>query len=418
MENGKYVLRNSFTAHSAYEMVKELNGKLKLGIVDFGLGNEFEQWHETHDSIWHKPEEGISADEYIAKFIEFAIAIRKAQEEVNGNPNSIKIWGPEVTGSWMDWNTSNFEKDCQWSDTVRGQVNCSYGNGSFDHFVPYFLYRLSIAEKDKTVNPRKYKLLDYFALHYYPNFRTKIDVIDSVIRGADGKQQVANILASTQVLNNPTFINTIDISSYRNFAPNILGRMNGWISAFYPNVKLAINEFAIDSDYRCVDNYHPIIRPLYLADVIGIAIKEKVSFFNNFILSSADQVKDPWTMLNNETERTSIFHMYKMYSANFKGNVLKVEDNMGDIVNAYATVSDKIINLAIVNKEPIEKAIQIYYKKGNSVQKSVTYKAPAWSTSMLKLKVKADPSKSFEINQYGAKEMGIIIDKTYSKIRQ
>jgi hypothetical protein len=87
-----YVIKRTFTADSAYEMVKYLNGKLNLKIVDFSLGNEFSIWNETHSKVW-PTDDGITADEYIDRYVQFAIAVRKAQAEVNGNPNSIKLWG-------------------------------------------------------------------------------------------------------------------------------------------------------------------------------------------------------------------------------------------------------------------------------------------------------------------------------------
>jgi hypothetical protein len=414
LEGQNMVLKNSFTAASAYELVKTLNGQLKLGIVNFSLGNEFEQWHETHPHTKaYEPESGISADDYISKYIEFAVAIRQAQAEVNGNPNSIKIWGPEISSSWLDWNTGNFSRDCQWSPTVRGQVVCSYGEGKFTHFIPYFLDRLTKAEKDPAVNPKGYKLLDYFAFHYYPNFRTKISDINSIVTDPEGRQWVSKILESTRVLNDPTFINTIDISSYRNTSPNIIGRMRGWLKSYYPNAKLAINEFALDSDWRST-TYHPIVRPLYAADTVGIAAKEGISFFNNFILSSRAGSNIPWALLEGGTNKTSLFHTYTLFSKNFKGTVVAADDNMGDVINAYATDAGKIVNLVLINKSPSERAIQVYIKDG-STDKMATYVAPGWSTSVLKLEKNTWFSQGYEVQRFGADEMGVAKDVNYSK---
>ena len=93
-----YVISRSFSDKSAYEMVKYLNGTEKLNISDFSLGNEFSIWHETHQKVWPS-QDGISADEYIERYLKYAIAIRSAQDDINGNPNSIKIWGPEISTS-------------------------------------------------------------------------------------------------------------------------------------------------------------------------------------------------------------------------------------------------------------------------------------------------------------------------------
>ncbi|MGZ3773944.1 MAG: glycoside hydrolase family 44 protein [Bdellovibrio sp.] len=414
LQEKTYSLKNTFSEKSAYDLVKTLNGQLKLNIENFSLGNEPEQWHETHSyiNVWTL-DSGISADEYIDKYIKFAIAVRKAQEEVNGNPNSIKIWGPEISSSWLDWNTGNFIKDCNWSDTVRSQVNCSYGYGRFDHFIPYFLNRLATAEKDLKINPRKYKLLDYFAFHYYPNFRTKISDINSVVTDGTGLQSVSKMLESTRVLNDPTYTNTVDLSSYRNFSPNIIGRMKNWLSTYYADAKLAINEFSVDSDYRS-NVYHPIVRPLYTAEAMAIAATEGVSFFNNFILNDSPSSPTPWTMISG-TKKTNNFYSFSILSKYFVGTILKVHDNFGDTVNSYATESNDFINLLIINKSPADKKISIYVKNGNE-KKMATYKVSGWSISILKIaKNPETATKTYEVRTFGADEMGIEKDLRYAK---
>lgn len=409
--NGYNVVR-SFDAQAAAEMIKHLNGKLKLGLVDFSLGNEFEQWHYTHSNIWDN-EDGITADEYIERYIEFAVAIRKAQEEVNGNPNSIKIWGPEFSGSWMDWNTGNFSEDCAWTD-VPAQVACSYGNGQFTHFIPYFLHRLKAAEADKSVNPAGYKLIDKFAFHYYPNFRKKSSDENSIHTDENGRQYVAQMLASTQVLNNANFVNKLDLSSYKGFSPNIIPRMKAWIAQNYPGLDLVMNEFAFDSDYRTF-NYHPIVRPLYLADTIGIMASEGVTFFNNFILSSPPSGDLPWSLIRQGRFKTHLFHQYKLFTNHFLGQLKMTKDNMGDTLNAYATVEGDELTVVVVNKEPFAQSFDLMTSTQGRESKLTSYSAPAWSTSVLKLK--KDPgffTRKYQVLRYGAKEMGIPVESVYS----
>lgn len=407
-----YVLKRTFDAQAATRLIKELNGAKKLGIKDFSLGNEFAQWHETHNHIWGS-EDGISADEYIERFISYAIALRAGQEAVNGDPNSIKIWGPEISVSWLDWNTGNFANDCEWSDTP-GQVNCHYDNGRFTHFIPYFLSKLKNAEKNAAINPKGYKLLDYFAFHYYPNFRTKISDINSIVTDSSGKQWVAGILEATRVLNDDTYINKIDLSSFKNSSPNILNRMSNWVKDNYPTAKLAINEFALDSDYRTT-NYHPIIRPLYLADVVGIVSGFDISYFNHFVFNSPEGVDLPWVMLKGGKIKTDNFMMYKLLSNNFKGTVVEAKDSLGDIVNAYATLDGDMIDVLVVNKEPVAKRIEIEILNGRN-SKGVSHVFPAWSVSVLKLHRNTGLfTKTYEYFQLGAKEMGIQVDTSYSK---
>lgn len=412
-EHGSFILKKTGDAKSAYDLVKYLNGKLNLKVVNFSLGNEFSIWHETHSHIFTSGD-GISADEYINTYIQYAISIRKAAEELTGNANSIKIWGPEISSSWVDWNNGNFSEDCNWSDNFRGQVDCKFGKGQFDNFVPYFLSRLKNAESDKALNPRGYKLLDYFSFHYYPNFRTNINDINSIIKSSNGLQAVGQMLEATKIFNDPTYKNTIDISSYRNINPNILGRFKSWINKYYPNAKLALNEFAVDSDYKSI-GYHPIIRPLYLADLIGILTKENVSVFNLFVFSNASGSQIPWSLVDGEN-KTNLYSIYKLYTNNFLGNIVNTDNNTNGIINSYALINTNQVILALVNKNPADQKVQIYLKDQNNVKKVITYLVPGWSANIIKFDKNSNLNTGIYQSQvFGAKEMNIEKDLRYSK---
>lgn len=411
LKDGNYVIERSFTPDAAYQMIKHLKGTKKLTINHVSLGNEFSIWNETHPKVW-KSEDAISANDYIDIYIKYAIAVRKAQEELNGNPNSIKLWGPEMTSSWYDWNTGNFAQDCKWTE-IKGQVKCSYGNGKFDNFIPYFLNRIKTAESDKAINPKKYKLLDFLSIHYYPNFRTKSSDPRTIITDESGKQLVAEMLDSTRVWNDPTFVNKYDITSYRNFKPNIINRFKDWMSKYYPDAKLTINEYAVDSDYR-THNYHPVVRPLFLADSIGIFAREGIAYFNHFDLSTPANSTLPWSLIEGG-ERTHLFNVFKLFSTNLKGDVVNVEDNIGPDLNAYATIDKSIITVAIVNKAPVNKKIKLYTKEFLK-RKYLDYEVPAWSVSILKLdKNSHSKNDKFSVQVYGAKEMGVAIDPSYER---
>lgn len=407
LENNRYILKSSFDAQDAFELVKTLNGDHKLGIVHWSLGNEFEQWHETHPHTlaWSK-DSGISADDYIQKYIKFALALRAAQESVSGNPNDIKIWGPEISASWLDWNTGNFLNDCRWSDKTPGQVRCSYNQGQFDHFIPYFLYRLKKAESDLSLNPKRYRLLDYLSFHYYPNFRTRISDINSIIKDSNGNQWIEKMLESTRVLHDSNYINTADLSSYKNFAPNIFGRMKAWRDQYYPTAKLALNEFAIDSDYRS-HSYHPIIRPLYTADAIGIAATHDIDFFNHFVLSNPSNIPIPWTLLEGGTQPTSAYYTYSLFANHFRGQIISCQDDLEEKTNCYGALDKENLIIAIVNKNSSSQQLKIKIKNGN-LNSIATYVAPGWSTSIIKIKLSSlETQPSMEIYRYGADEMGI-----------
>lgn len=412
LEGNQYVMKRTFNSKEVAELITYLNGTKKLGIVNFSLGNEFAQWFETHSHVW-PTQDSITADEYIQRYIETAIAMRTAQAKINGNPNSIKLWGPEMSASWVDYNTNNFSNDCEYTD-IRGQVACNYGGGKFTHFLPYFFSRLTQAEADRSINPKGYKLLDYMAIHYYPNFRTDIDDPNSIIKDASGRQRVADMLEGTRLLHDETYVNSIDRSAFKQFKPNILPRMRDWMKKYYPASKLVINEFALDSDYRTF-GYHPVVRPLYLADMIGISVNNDVHFFNNFMLNSGKYSPVPWALVQENTEKTNLFYMYKLFSNNFFGEVVKVEDNMGDMVNSYALVEGDNVNLLIVNKSPSAKTVEIVYDQFIGEKKVSTYTIAGWSSSILNLKKNPSSRDRFKATSFGAKEMGVPLDTAYEK---
>jgi hypothetical protein len=427
-ENGSYVLKTTFDTTAVYELIQQLNGKLKLGITDVCLGNEAEQWHETHPHMaalagLYSADSGISADDYIQRYIAYAMAIRQAQESVTGDANSIKIWGPEISSSWLDWNTGNMTSDCEWSSEGGGRVICSYGNKKFDHFIPYFLSRLAAAEKDKALNPRGYKLMDTFSFHYYPMFRKKNADMNSIITDKNGLQAVGEMLEGTRILHDSTYVNVSDRSSYRkikdkedkNYQSNIIGRMQDWLKTYYPKAKLAINEFAFDSDFRST-NYHPIVRPLYTADAVAVAAVNGISFFNNFVLSSPEQSNIPWVLISEGKDKTNLYKTYALIANHFLGTVVNTTDDAGDVINAYAVDAGTTLNILVVNKSPADRSVEIISNAGTTavIQKVADYKAPGWSVSILKLeKGKKYSGQTFQVIKFGADEMGIPKDQNY-----
>lgn len=412
--DGEFKLALNLDEQHAANIIHQLNGKEKLNVKNLCLGNEFAQWHETH-SYALNTEIAISADEYIERFIRYAVAIKHAQFEVSGNANDIKIWGPEMSASFLDWQTGNMEKDCEWTDTW-GVIDCAYGsNKEHDHFIPYFLEQISIAENDPIRNPNKYKLLDFFTIHYYPNYRTDIDKIDSIIKDGNDMQMVNEILESTQLLFNPEYENSIDISSYRDFNPNILGRMQKWKNEFYPEVKFALTEFAVDSDDRTF-GYHPMIRPLYMSDLIGILATNGVDFFNRFMLNSFSPDVVPWSLIEDES-KTDLYKMYALFTKHYVGNVLEVKDDFGDTVNAYAVnhLKDNTITLIVVNKSVNDRKSSIKLKLDNgSVYKVLDLAIDGWSTTVVKIKKnigKKHPKT--KVLKFGAGQMSVYKDPYY-----
>ena len=410
---GEGVFRSGFDlkpladAEFAGELVRHLNGELKLAVKDYSMGNEPEQWMDTHGDIFPL-EEPLSADRYIERYVSYALAMRKAQAKISGNPNDIKLWGPEISDGYYDWQTGNMSNDCEYTE-IRGQISCGYGSErEFDHFIPYFLHRLTQIEADPILNPERYKLLDYLSFHYYPNFRTDIQDANSILKDESGEQKIDQMLEHTEVWDNDNFVNTIDISSYTNFQPAILNRMNQWINENYPDARLALTEFAVDS-FDTSFGYHPILRPLYMADLIGKLTRSGVAFFSRAFLSTQDPYKIPWVLIDSKRP-TDLYKMYQLFTNNFKGNVIAVEEKSDPMLKSYALMEtgapeNQKINLVVVNKSRESRPIAISIKMTNGeVKKVLSVEQPAWSASLYQF-----PSRGSEVRTltFGASEMEI-----------
>jgi len=409
----RYMMSNTADAALAARFVAHVNGELKLDLKHICIGNEFAQWADTHADIWPF-DQPLSADDYIDRYIRFAIAIRQAQENVSGNGDDIKLWGPEISISYADWQTANMTKDCEWT-SVHGVIKCSYGNGEFDHFLPYFFNRLKLAESDTKINPKGYKLLDYASFHYYPTFRTDINDVGTILTDSSGHQLVNEMLESTQIFHNKDYTNKYDRSSYMNFNPNIMGRMQEWKNQYYPEAKLALSEFAVDS-FDTSSNYHPIIRPLYMADLIGIAAYNGVRNFNRSFLNTKSPEPIPWSLFLDD-KPTNLYNIYQLYTKYFIGRLLNVSDDFEDKVNSYATInkneSGKEISLFVVNKSAKQYETQVNLIQNNKLLGSLPYTLTPWSVTLFRIPQKGLTNSNVEVLEYGAKEMGIAVDTHY-----
>lgn len=393
-EAGKLTLKDTADAAYAADAINYINGTKKLGLKHIVMGNE------PFESEEHYGKAAPSADEYIANYIKYAVAVRRAQEKVSGNSNDIKLWGPEISTGWTGWQT-NHPKDCS---SESSKMKCSYGNGKFSEFIPYFLFRLAQFEKDSVNNPRKYKMLDYLTMHYYPLFRKDFKDTTSIILNNEGTQNVLAMLESVNVWNSETYVNKYDSASLKGIAPNIVNKFNSWKSQYYPNAKLALTEFAIDSVANV--DYHPIVRPLYLADLMARLSTSGVDTFINSFLQSGKK-GDGWAMVDGE-EKTKLYNVFSLYSNYFLGKVLPSNDSFGDKVNVYSVKNNNMTNVFLINKDTKDHTTDLNFKNAGSVEGVTQVALPAWSVTVLN--VPDDRSQMINVHQYGAKEMNINID--------
>ncbi len=385
---GKATMVRTADAKHAADAIRHLNEKNINNVTNIVMGNE--PFGETNNG-----EQSPSADEYIAKYIQYAIALRDAQVSIGGKADDLKLWGPEISTGWTNWQT-NHPKDCTENSVALTGQTCSYGNGQFSEFIPYFLYRLALAEKNISTNPNGYKLLDVLTMHYYPLFRKFTDK-NSIVVDANGKENVAAMLGSVNLWNSSTYTNKVDNASPKGIAPNIVNKFSAWRDSQYPSAKLAVTEFGIDSTSGI--RYHEIVRPMYLADLVGRLAESGVDTFINSFLQN-ESVGAQWGMIDNET-RSNLYYVFTMFSRNYLGQVLTTTDSFGDSVNSYAVKTATGMNVFLVNKDVVAHTTSIE-ADGSQTELSL----PAWSLTVVTIPNNKD---SVTVQTFGAKEMGISV---------
>lgn len=391
--NGNLKMMQTADANHAANAIQFLNGTNQLGLKHILMGNEPFLSTDTHGI------QSPSADEYIEKYIQYAVALREGQIAAGGRASDLKLWGPEMATGWTGWQT-NHPKDCIVNWNIPGGVECSYGNGKFTEFVPYFLSRIAAFENDKALNPKGYKMLDYLTWHYYPLFRNDFNNRDSVIVDNSGSQNVAAMLESVNVWTSPTYVNRYDSSSPKRIVPNILNKFKNWRNQYYPNAQLGVTEFGIDSANDIA--YHPIVRPLYLADLMPRLAEGGLNHFFNSFLQGRNS-GDKWGMINNEG-RTHLYYVYSLFSNNFKGQVVSTKSTAHDKVTVYSVKTATGTNVFFINKDTKEHNTAVNIVTASGEVRAAEMNLPAWSLTFAKI---PDNKSNIEVEQYGAKEMRI-----------
>lgn len=392
--SGKLEFQQTAGPEHAADAITFINGEKQLGLQHIVMGNE------PFDAMDVHGKEIPSADEYIEKFIKYAMAVREAQEKVSGNSNDIKLWGPEIASGWNAWQTTH-PTDCRFDGEIPEKYRCSYGDGEFNEFMPYFLSRIADFERDTIRNPKRYKMLDFISFHYYPLFRKSFKDPGSIITNTDGSQNVAGMLEAVNLWDSESYINKYDYSSPRGVAPKLINKFKSWRARFYPSAKIALTEYGVDSVPNIA--YHPIVRPLYLADLLARVGGAGVDTFIHSFLQNGNNINS-WEMINGG-EKTKLYNVFAMFSNNFLGKVLPSNDSYGDKVNTYSVKTETGTNVFLVNKDSKAHSTDLSFKKGIDVLRVTQVNLPAWSVTLLK--VPDARNGTIGVEQYGAKEMGI-----------
>jgi hypothetical protein len=364
--NNQDRMENCMTANDAADLVTYLNGQKHLRVKYFEIDNEFELWHESHQDVWGK--KPCSAAEYLNRFITCAYAMKKAQAAIS-SPNDIQIIGPEACTSWLDYKT--YVPDDNY--------------GGFDCFIPYFLNECRKFETDKVRNPHGYRVLDILGFHYYPLFRTNFADPNSFI-----PEGVPKMLESSQTWWNPRYLNHYDQNVPKGQVAQVIPRFNQWINKYYPGTKLAITEWGVDPGMYI--HYDPVVRPLYEADIYGIAAKYGVDYLMPVLIN--EFIPEIYTL--------------QLFSRNFKGTVLSASSDRDDLLSVYACDDgDGNLVLEVINKDggkDYHAKIQLQGYKGKAVNSIFYYTFKKYSLTCLR--IPKDPAKTQgEVWEYGAEQI-------------
>ena len=342
--------------NSAAELVRYLNGIKKYNVRMFEMDNEPFIWHFTHKDVVRKP---TSVDEYFEKLKKYVIAMREEQQKIDPN-NQLIIFAPAICTSWIDWGT--------YGDTKY------YG---FDSAVDWLIKKCADFEQNKNENPKGYKLIDVLSFHIYPRFRINWeDPYDFIPQG------LPKMLESTKTFWDENYVNYYDFNQARGIQPRVFPRFNEWISKYNPSLELALTEFNVDATPRI--NYPKVLRPLFIADVIGAAAKYGCDYFMQFCLNDYE---GGMGMINESNEVNSIYYVFKLFSNNFYGEILETEVSLNE-VSAYVSDDGENYIVMMVNKNPMDLKIKFEFLPMNK-----NFHAKVKSYSVYCFKIKKDFSK-------------------------
>lgn len=208
--------RTSINTNPAFmaEWVNHLKAKFGNYPHFYIIGNEPMLWHETHRDVQPYP---MTYDEYLKKYLDAALAVRKA------DPQAVII-GPALWG-WMDVNYSAFDMKGPWNNNTFGADRKKHGDVPF---LEWFLREVVKKEKEWGVS-----LIDIVDAHYYPQD-------DGVYASDVTKPENRRIrIQSTRSLWDRTYKEQSWIKENLYFIP----RLQTMIAKVKPGLKLSIGEY-------------------------------------------------------------------------------------------------------------------------------------------------------------------------------
>ena len=254
-------------------------------VLYWAMDNEPEIWSGTHDDVQKEP---VSADEFIDKYI----AVAKAAK--NKWPD-IKLVGPITCNEW------------QW------YAGSDYGVTVGEEFYPwieYFIKRIGEEEARCGV-----KLLDVFAIHYYPSKLKDAEVIQCHRLFFDetyNYPQANGIKMITGKWNN------------NNTKEYVFKRCQEWMMKYMGETRgFGMTECGIESSDANICS-------IWYGSTIGEFMKEKVEIFS------------PWTWKNGMWET---LHLFARYNQPY---YLSSQSSNDSLVSIHTTINETKDSLTVL----------------------------------------------------------------------
>lgn len=344
IKNGKMQMVQVDPVMEARETVRYFNGEMNLNIKYFGLDNEPLNWFTEHRDVIQRP---LSANELLERYVMVIVAMREEQAKISKNARDIVILGPELALLGKEYQTFS-PQDCVQVD---GKMKCRYGStGEFDNFLEYALFAFHKAEEGgyPHLNRQKWPLIDFLSLHFYPYFRLNYEDHQSFIDTGSEQKNLSAYWSSILLWDTET-PNTLDFSfplgpiNYFSWLKQIMQR-------HHPRLQVAITEFGIDPAWLI--DYHPLLRPLYNAEMMAKAATHQVSIFSLSYLNSSQYLPMSWSMVAEGKKTLPVFHTYSLMSRFFRGKILKVDsaNSAADQWGLYATLKDSQVRFVAFNR--------------------------------------------------------------------
>lgn len=231
-------------------LVQQFGASNANGVRYYLLDQEPGIWHSSHRDV-HPV--GATMQEVGDKMLAYATMIKA------NDPNAI-VCGPD------EWNfegylTSGY--DGQYADEHGFNFNLHPdrdAHGGMD-YLPYILDQFQ--KNERAGNPR---LLDIFAVHYYPQdrFNSGAGIFSDDVTPA--VQMARNV--STRSLWDPNYLDNSYLGD-NGYKINLIPRLKGWVNQYYPNTRIALNEYSWGAEGH-------INGATAQADVLGILGREGI----------------------------------------------------------------------------------------------------------------------------------------------